>query len=149
MRHTEGKPMSRQTPGTKLAAGAFFLVWATVFLTWTPVDALRLVTGIIFVPIGLALILKGLFGRRAASRERASGELFGWQVTRVLFSLGIMSTLTGLFRVVLDQSQILSWVLCTVGPGLVALSTRGPWDSESSGRNRSVPGFRARPRTPR
>lgn len=54
-----------------LIAGVFFLVWATVFLTWTPVDTLRLVTGIIFLPIGLALILKYFIGRRPAKSEPA------------------------------------------------------------------------------
>lgn len=147
--HADGRPMSRQTSITELIAGVFFLVWATIFLTWSPVDTLRLVSGIIFLPIGLALILKGIFGHRASDRERPGGGLFGWQVTRALFSLVVMSTLAGLFQVVLDQSQVFSWVLYAVGLGLVALSTRGPWDSESSGRNRSVLGFRARPRIPR
>ena len=79
-------------------------------------------------------------------REHSVGGLFGWKVTRVLFSVGTMSILTGIFRIVLDQSQVFPWVLAAVGLGLVALSTRGPWDSETSGRNRSVLGFRARPR---
>lgn len=129
-----------------LIAGVFFLVWAAIFLTWAPVDTLRLVTGIIFVPIGLALILKDFIGRRAAKREHSVGGMFGWKVTRVLFSVGTMSILTGIFRIALDQSQVFRCVLAAVGLGLVALSTRGPWDSETSGRNRSVLGFRARPR---
>lgn len=40
-----------------------------------------------------------------------------------------------------------SWVyilFVLLGLALVALSTRGPWDSEASGRNRSVVGFRVR-----
>ncbi len=114
----------------------------------TPVDTLRLVTGIIFVPICLTLILKDPIGRRSANGKHSGAGLFDWQVTRVLFSLGSMSTLTGVFRFVLDQSQVFPWVLAAMGLGLVALSTRGPWDRETSGRNRSVLGFRARPRTP-
>ncbi len=126
-------------------AGVFFLVWAAIFLAWAPVDTLRLVTGIIFVPIGLALVVQYFVGRRAAKREHSVGGMFGWQVTRVLFSVGTMSILTGIFRIALDQSQVFPWFLAAVGLGLVALSTRGPWDSETSGRNRSVLGFRARP----
>ncbi|KQQ81448.1 hypothetical protein [Arthrobacter sp. Leaf137] len=59
-----------------LIAGVFFLLWGTIFLTWAPVETLRLVTGIIFVPIGLALILKHFIGRRPAKREqfRASAD---------------------------------------------------------------------------
>jgi hypothetical protein len=49
----------------------FFLLWAAIFLTWAPVDSLRLVSGIIFVPIGLALILKYFTGRRPTKRERS------------------------------------------------------------------------------
>jgi uncharacterized membrane protein YfcA len=127
-----------------LIAGVFFLLWAAIFLTWTPVDTLRLVTGIIFVPIGLALILRSFIGQRPAEREHSEGGMFGWEVTRVLFSIGTMAVLTGIFRIVLDQSQVFPWALTAVGSGLVALSTRGPWDSETSGRNRSVLGFRAR-----
>ena len=52
-----------------LIAGVFFLLWAAIFLTWVPADTLRLVTGVIFVPIGLALILKHFIGRRTAKRE--------------------------------------------------------------------------------
>ncbi len=40
-----------------------------------------------------------------------------------------------------------SWVyilFVLLGLALVALSTRGPWDSEASGRNRSAVGFRVR-----
>ncbi|MGO4229999.1 hypothetical protein AB4Y72_14130 [Arthrobacter sp. YAF34] len=54
-----------------LIAGVFFLLWAAIFLTWAPVDTLRMVTGIIFVPIGLALILKHFIGRRPAKREHS------------------------------------------------------------------------------
>ncbi|MET4136730.1 hypothetical protein [Pseudarthrobacter sp. PvP090] len=129
-----------------LIAGVFFLVWAAIFLTWAPVDTLRLVTGIIFVPIGLALIIKYFTGRRPAKSEHSEGGMFGWEVTRVLFSIGTMAILTGILRIVLDQSQAFPWALIAfAGIGLVALSTRGPWDSETSGRNRSVLGFRARP----
>ncbi|MCB5282030.1 hypothetical protein QK292_05410 [Arthrobacter sp. AL08] len=54
-----------------LIAGVFFLLWAAILLTWAPVDTLRLVTGIIFVPIGLALILKHFIGSRPAKREHS------------------------------------------------------------------------------
>jgi hypothetical protein len=140
------RKMSSRPALSELFAGAFFLVWAAVFLTWTPVETLRLVTGIIFVPTGLALILKYYIGRRPSDREHSTGGMFGWKVTRALFSVGTMAVLTGAFRIALDQSQVFPWVLAAVGLGLVALSTRGPWDSETSGRNRSVLGFRARPR---
>lgn len=52
-----------------LIAGVFFLIWAAIFLMWVPADMLRLATGIIFVPIGLALIVKYFIGRRLAKRE--------------------------------------------------------------------------------
>lgn len=52
-----------------LIVGVFFLLWAAIFLTWSPVDTLRLVTGIMFVPIGLALILKYFIGSRPAKCE--------------------------------------------------------------------------------
>ena len=67
-------------------------------------------------------------------REHSVGGMFEWKVTRVLFSVGTMAILTGILRIVLDQSQVFPWVLASVGLGLVALSTRGPWDSETSGR---------------
>ncbi|MET3945525.1 hypothetical protein ABIB49_000200 [Arthrobacter sp. UYCu512] len=55
----------RQRPSPAgLVAGVFFLVWAAIFLAWTPVETLRLVTGIIFVPIGVAVIAKYFIGRR-------------------------------------------------------------------------------------
>lgn len=128
-----------------LIAGVFLLIWAAIFLAWAPVDILRLVTGIIFVPIGLSLMLKYFIGHRAAKRGHSEGGMFGWEITRVLFSVGTMAILTGILRIVLDQSQAFPWALTAVaGIGLVALSTRGPWDSETSGRNRSVLGFRAR-----
>ena len=58
-----------------LIAGVFVLLWAAIFLTWAPGDTLRLVTGIIFVPIGLALILKYFIGRRPAKREHSEGRM--------------------------------------------------------------------------
>lgn len=144
--HTEGTSMSSRPALPGLIAGVFFLVWAAIFLMWAPVDTLRLVTGIIFVPIGLALILKYFIGRRPAKREHSEGGMFGWKVTRALFSVGTMAVMASILRIALDRSQAYPWALTAVGMGLVALSTRGPWDSETSGRNRSVLGFRARPR---
>lgn len=61
--------MSRSSP-LRLVAGIFFLLWAAIFLTWTPVDSVRLVTGIIFVPIGLTLILLYFATRSSTQRGR-------------------------------------------------------------------------------
>ncbi|ABK02036.1 hypothetical protein Arth_0637 [Arthrobacter sp. FB24] len=65
------KSMSSRPAVPGLIAGVFFLLWAAIFLTWAPVGTLRLVTGIIFVPIGLALILKYFIYRRPSKRERS------------------------------------------------------------------------------
>lgn len=54
-----------------LIAGVFFLLWGAIFLAWAPVETFRLVTGVIFVPIGLTLILKHFIGRRPAKREQS------------------------------------------------------------------------------
>lgn len=136
--------MNNRSALSGLIAGVFCLVWAAIFLTWAPADTLRLVTGIVFAPIGLALILRYFTGRRPTKRRHLGGRIFGWKVTRVLFSVGTMSILTGGFRIATDPAQVFPWVLVAVGLGLVALSTRGPWDCETSGRNRSVLGFKAR-----
>ena len=58
-----------------LIAGVFFLLWAAIFLTWAPVDTFRLITGIIFVPIGLLLILNYFIGRRPAKRENSMASV--------------------------------------------------------------------------
>ena len=71
--------------------------------------------------------------------------LFPWWVTRVLFSLGVMSVFSFVFQVLLRSASPYSWILILVGLALIAVSVHGPWDSEASGRNRSVLGFRARP----
>lgn len=55
-----------------LIAGVFFLIWASIFLMWVPADMLRLATGIIFVPIGLALIVKYFIGRPAKREHYAT-----------------------------------------------------------------------------
>jgi hypothetical protein len=71
--------------------------------------------------------------------------LFPWWVTRVFFSLGAMSIFSFVFQVLLRSAGPYSWVLIPVGLALIVVSIRGPWDSEASGRNRSVLGFKARP----
>ena len=70
--------------------------------------------------------------------------LFSWKGTRALFAVGSFAVMTGIIQLVLTTSWAYVWLLL-VGLALVALSTRGPWDSEESGRNRTVLGFRARP----
>ena len=70
---------------------------------------------------------------------------FPWRVTRALFALGTISIFTGVFPLLLRSATVYSWVLILVGLTLIAVSVRGPWDSEESGRNRSVLGFTARP----
>ena len=69
---------------------------------------------------------------------------FSWKVTRLLFSSGIMAIFFALARLGSLPAPYL-WILIIVGIALVAVSTRGPWDSEASGRSRSVLGFHARP----
>lgn len=51
-----------------LVAGIFMLIWAAIFLTWTPVDSLRLITGIVLVPLGLWLVTRYIVLRRRAER---------------------------------------------------------------------------------
>ena len=70
-------------------------------------------------------------------------ELFNWRITRLLFALGVMALASGVLRLVTNPG----WgyvVLGAVGVALLVLATRGAWDSEASGRNRSVLGFDAR-----
>jgi hypothetical protein len=74
-----------------------------------------------------------------------SRALFSWRVTRTLFAFGVMAIFGGAARLLLGSSA-LNWVAISVGVVLLALSTWGPWDSEDSGRNRSVLGFRVRPK---
>lgn len=74
---------------------------------------------------------------------RSNHGMFSWKVTRYLFSIGSFVVLTGILRIVLTASWGYIWIIL-LGLALVALSTRGPWDSEASGRNRSVLGFRVR-----
>lgn len=69
---------------------------------------------------------------------------FGWRVTRALFAVGAMAFVAGVLMLVFAAAPSAVWLILA-GLGLVALSTRGPWDSEASGRNRSVLGFHARP----
>ncbi|TFD45126.1 hypothetical protein E3T55_19045 [Cryobacterium frigoriphilum] len=72
------------------------------------------------------------------------GEWFSFRVTRLLFSVGVMLIGSAVMRLILAFPGDVAWVLLLLGMLLVALATRGPWDSVSSGRNRSVLGFRAR-----
>jgi hypothetical protein len=74
---------------------------------------------------------------------RRNGGLFDWKVTRMSFAMGIWGVATGILEVVQGSFSSYFWLLA--GLALVALSTRGPWDSEASGRNRPVLGFRVRP----
>ena len=71
--------------------------------------------------------------------------LFPWWVTRFLFSWGVMAIVAYVLQFVLGLTSPYSWILILIGLVLIAVSTRGPWDSEIDGRNRSVLGFRARP----
>jgi hypothetical protein len=63
----------------------------------------------------------------------------------MLFCMGIMGVVVGLLEVLQGSFSRYFWLWIVTGLALLALSTRGPWDSEASGRNRSVLGFRARP----
>lgn len=78
---------------------------------------------------------------------KSNGGAFSWRVTRVLFALGSMAVASGITQLVLGKPDAYAWLFILVGVGLLAFSTRGPWDSETSGRNRSVFGFRARSET--
>ncbi|MFB9166558.1 hypothetical protein [Arthrobacter psychrochitiniphilus] len=74
---------------------------------------------------------------------RPNHGMFSWKTTRLLFSIGSFVAMAGILRLVTAGSWVyILFVL--LGLALVALSTRGPWDSEASGRNRSVVGFRVR-----
>ena len=74
---------------------------------------------------------------------RPNHGMFSWKMTRLLFSIGSFVAMAGILRLVTAGSWVyILFVL--LGLALVALSTRGPWDSEASGRNRSVVGFRVR-----
>jgi hypothetical protein len=73
------------------------------------------------------------------------GEWFSYRVTRVVFTIGVMALTYGALQFVLAAPGYRSSALVAIGIVLVALATRGPWDSISSGRNRSVLGFHARP----
>lgn len=70
--------------------------------------------------------------------------MFSWKMTRFLFSTGSFVAMGGILRIATAASWGYIWFVL-LGLALVALSTRGPWDSEASGRNRSVLGFRVRP----
>lgn len=71
------------------------------------------------------------------------GAWFSWRVTRLLFSCAVALLTMGLIRLMISASWF-SFAFVIAGLALGALATRGPWDSEESGRNRSVLGFRAR-----
>lgn len=76
---------------------------------------------------------------------RRNGELFDWKVTRMLFAMGIGGVVIGILEVVQGSYSRYLWLWIMTGLALVTISTRGPWDSKASGRNRSVLGFRVRP----
>jgi uncharacterized membrane protein YfcA len=76
---------------------------------------------------------------------RRQGGLFDWRVTRLLFPMGIAGVMVGILEVLQGAFSSYFWLWMMAGIALLALSTRGPWGSEASGRNRSVLGFRARP----
>jgi len=71
--------------------------------------------------------------------------LVPWWLTRVVFAAGVMAISSTIFQLVLGSAAAYSWVLLVVGLALLVASVLGPWDSEGSGRNRSVLGFKARP----
>jgi hypothetical protein len=74
---------------------------------------------------------------------RQNHGLFSWKVTRTLYAVGSFIAMAGIGWSVLAGSWTYVWFVI-VGLALFVLSTRGPWDSEASGRNRSVLGFRVR-----
>lgn len=76
---------------------------------------------------------------------RRNGGLMDWRSTRMRFAMGVMGVVVGLLEVLQGSFSGYFWLWILAGLALLALSTRGPWDSEVSGRNRSVFGFRARP----
>lgn len=69
--------------------------------------------------------------------------MFSWRITRALYGLGVFAVVFGLINFVRTTNAAYV-LLMMVGFALLALSKRGPWDSELSGRNRSVMDFRAR-----
>ena len=71
--------------------------------------------------------------------------LFPWWVARLLFSWGAMAIVSYVLQLTLGSTSPYSWILILVGLVFIAAFTRGPWDSETGGRNRSVLGFQARP----
>ncbi|MBC7725383.1 MAG: hypothetical protein H7146_11645 [Burkholderiaceae bacterium] len=71
-------------------------------------------------------------------------RLLAWRATRACFAVGTTAFLMGVLQGVLDGWAVSSWVLIGFGVVLVVAATFGPWDSPSSGRNRSVLGLRAR-----
>lgn len=70
---------------------------------------------------------------------------FSWIVTRLLFTTGTIAIFSGIAWYFSGSYGPTAWIIVLVGVALVAVSTRGPWDSESSGRNRSALRFHARP----
>lgn len=72
------------------------------------------------------------------------GEWFDWRVTRLLVGVGVSLIGSAVARLVMGLPSDLAWAFLALGVLFAALATRGPWDSISNGRNRSVFGFRAR-----
>jgi len=78
---------------------------------------------------------------------RYNREEFNWRATRLLFSTGVISIAMGVIQLITTRDGAFIWAIA-VGLVLLGISTRGRWDSESSGRNRSVLGFHAHPSPP-
>jgi hypothetical protein len=66
--------MNRRPMVSGLVAGIFMLIWAAIFLTWTPVDSLRLITGIVLVPLGIWLVARYIVLRRRTDRPSPATE---------------------------------------------------------------------------
>jgi uncharacterized membrane protein len=78
---------------------------------------------------------------------RYNREEITWRLTRLVFVLGVFGIVLGVIQLLATHNWAFLW-LVLVGVILLGISTRGRWDSESSGRNRSVLGFRAHPSPP-
>ncbi|HEY5320158.1 MAG TPA: hypothetical protein VIJ76_04695 [Galbitalea sp.] len=78
---------------------------------------------------------------------RYNREEFNWRATRLVFSGGVIGIVMGVFQLVATHDGAFIWGI-VIGLILLGISTRGRWDSESSGRNRSVLGFHAHPSPP-
>lgn len=66
--------MNRRPLVSGLISGIFMLIWAAIFLTWMPVDPLRLITGIVLVPLGIWLVARYIVLRRRSGRQSPATE---------------------------------------------------------------------------